>query len=197
MQLKERIGRRLSLRDLHILLTVAERGSLANAARDLAISQPVVSKAIAELERAVGARLLDRGRHGAEPTPVGRALIKRSLIAFDELREGMREIDCLNDPTMGEVRIGAPAAMAAGLLPELIGRAHIRHPGLTVHVTQMPTSSATYECLRRQKVDFLVGRLLSGSLDSDLDMKILFEGPAFCRRGGAESLGEAAQSRSV
>jgi hypothetical protein len=53
-------GRRLKLRDLQILLTVAECGTMGKAARVLAVSQPVVSKAISDLERAVGVTLLDR-----------------------------------------------------------------------------------------------------------------------------------------
>src|SRR6516162_4883249 len=68
MQWTDRIGLRLKLRDLHILLAVAKSGSMGKAAADLAISQPSVSKAIAEVEHAVGLRLLDRGAHGIEPT---------------------------------------------------------------------------------------------------------------------------------
>ncbi len=54
MDWTERIGSRIKLRDLHILLAVAEWGSMAEAAKRLAISQPVVSKAIADLERSIG-----------------------------------------------------------------------------------------------------------------------------------------------
>ena len=64
MQWIDRIGRRLKLRDLHILLSVAQRGSMAKAAAELAISQPAVSKAIADMERAIGLRLLERSRSG-------------------------------------------------------------------------------------------------------------------------------------
>jgi DNA-binding transcriptional LysR family regulator len=105
---ERRIGRRVTLRDLHILLEVSQRGSMAKAAAHLAVSQPAVSKAIADLERAVGARLLDRGPGGIEPTPYGRVLVKRALAVFDELRQGVNELEFLADPTTGEVRIGCP-----------------------------------------------------------------------------------------
>ena len=95
---KDRIGRRIKLRDLHILLAIAERGSLIKAAHDLAISPPVISKAITDLEAAVGARLFDRDRHGAVPTTFGRALINRSVAALDELRQGVKELEFLADP---------------------------------------------------------------------------------------------------
>ena len=54
MDWAERIGRRIRLRDLHILLAVAERGSMAKASAHLAISHPVVSKTISDLERILG-----------------------------------------------------------------------------------------------------------------------------------------------
>ena len=123
MRLADRIGRRLGLRDLHILLAVVERGSMARAARDLAVSQPVVSKTIADLEHTLGVRLLDRSRHGVTPTPYGRALLRRSTAAFDELRQGVKEIEFLAQPTAGEVHVGALAAMLAGLLPAAIADA--------------------------------------------------------------------------
>ena len=64
MRWADRIGRRLKLRDLHVLSAVVQWGSMAKAARHLAVSQPVVSAAIADLEHAVGVRLLDRSRQG-------------------------------------------------------------------------------------------------------------------------------------
>ena len=99
MQWADRIGRRIKLRDLHVLHAVAQAGSMTKAAGDLAISVPVVSKAIAELEHTIGVPLLDRSPKGVEPTAYGRALLRRGLVAFDELRQGVRDIEFLADPT--------------------------------------------------------------------------------------------------
>ena len=66
MPWSDRIGRRVKLRDLHVLLAVAETRSMAKAAERLAISQPVVSKTIADLEHALGVRLLDRTSQGVD-----------------------------------------------------------------------------------------------------------------------------------
>ena len=79
MQWADRIGRRLKLRDLHILMAVVQRGSMAKAAEDLAISQPVVSKSIADLEHSLGVHLLDRSPQGVEPTMYGRAIIESGV----------------------------------------------------------------------------------------------------------------------
>jgi len=71
----DRIGRRVKLRDLHVLLAVAQSGSMARAAERLAISKPVISKTISDLEHALGVRLLDRTSVGVEPTAYGRAFL--------------------------------------------------------------------------------------------------------------------------
>jgi DNA-binding transcriptional LysR family regulator len=60
MEWIDRIGRRLKLHDLHIFMTVAEMGSMGKAAERLALSQPSVSKAIANIEHAIGVPLFDR-----------------------------------------------------------------------------------------------------------------------------------------
>ena len=104
MQWSDRVGRRLKLRDLHILLTVARSGSMGKAATELAISQPSISKAIADAEHAVGLRLLDRRPQGIEPTIYGHALLKCGTAVFDELRQGVKELEFLTDPASGELQ---------------------------------------------------------------------------------------------
>src|SRR6266545_4406382 len=81
---ESQIGRRLKLRDLHVFATVVRRGSMAAAARELGVSQPAISEVIADLEHALGVRLVDRGAQGVESTIYGDALLKRSVAVFDE-----------------------------------------------------------------------------------------------------------------
>ena len=80
------IGRRLTLRDLHLFFTVVQQGSMAKAASQLGVSQPSVSEVIADLEHTLGARLFDRRPRGVEPTMYGNALLARTRAVFDELR---------------------------------------------------------------------------------------------------------------
>ena len=164
-----RIGRRLRLRDLHVLLTVVQCGSMAKAARRLYVSQPAVSKAIADLEHTVGARLLDRGPQGVEVTVYGNALVRRAVAAFDELRQGVGEIEFMANPTVGEARIGCNESLSAALLPGVIKRLSAEHPGVTVHVTQM-NQPITQEIrhLRLRNVDFIVGRGIFRIAEDDL-----------------------------
>src|SRR5258707_11337314 len=102
----EQISRRLKLRQLNVLVAVVRWGSMAKAAEHLSISQPVVSKTIADLESALGVRLLDRTSQGVEPTSHGLALLRRSEGIFNDLRASVSELEFLSDPTAGELRIG-------------------------------------------------------------------------------------------
>src|SRR5689334_15997166 len=92
---EERLSRRLKLRDLSVLLAVARCGSMGKAAEQLAVSQPGVSKVIADMEHALGVRLFDRNAMGVEPTIYAHALLDRSLVAFDELKQAVRHIEFL------------------------------------------------------------------------------------------------------
>ena len=148
MKWDDRIGRRLKLHDLHVLLTVAELGSMGKAAERLAVSQPSVSKAIADMEHTIGVRLLDRTPKGVEATAYGRALLRRGMGAFDELRQGIRDIESLADPTAGEVRVGCPEAIAAGLMLAVIARFSRQHPRVLVSVTAANNMSHEFRLLR-------------------------------------------------
>jgi DNA-binding transcriptional LysR family regulator len=166
---ESRIGRRLRLRDLHVLFAVVQAGSMGKAAGALGVSQPVVSEAIADLEATVGARLLDRSPRGVEPTPYGQALLKRGQAAFDELRQGIRDIEYLADPTIGEVRIGCPESLAAGVLPPIIDQLSRRYPRVRFQVLQVNTLNARLEFpeLRERKLDLVLARVVEALGDFD------------------------------
>src|SRR5882672_3685572 len=93
-----RIGRRVRLRDLHVLFAVVQHGSMAKAGVHLGMSQSAVSQSIAALEQAVEVPLLDRTPRGVELTLYGAALVRRGEAAFDELRSGVKDIEFLADP---------------------------------------------------------------------------------------------------
>jgi len=172
------IGRRLRLRDLHVFFTVVEWGSLAKAAAHLRVSQPAVSQLIADLEHALGAKLFDRSPRGVVPTVYGRALLARGRAAFDELKQGIRDIECLSDPTAGELKIGCQEAIAA-ILPPIIESFCLHYPGtiLDVHDEEFDRAAAK---LRDRSLDFILQRLrgrphADDHFFDDLHVEILFE----------------------
>jgi len=172
-----RIGRRVRLRDLHILFAVVQYGSMAKAGVHLGMSQSAVSQSIAAIEHTLDVRLLDRTWRGVEPTMYGSALMRRGRAAFDELRLGVKEIECLADPGAGEVRIACPEWPAAGILPPIIERLSLRHPRVTLRVVDVvSTSVMEYPELLERKVDLrfsLLSRPFDGELARDFDWQIL------------------------
>ena len=182
-QWDDRIGRRLKLRDLHILMTVAQCGGIGKAAAQLAVSQPAVSKAIAAMEDTLGVRLLDRTAQGVEPTLYGSALLKWGVAVFDDLRQGVEEIEFLADPTTGEVRIGSTEAMTAGFVPGVIDRLSAQFPRLVFNVLQAPGIDLQYRDLRERSIDLILGRMVTPVADDDLNVQILFDDPIFVVAG--------------
>src|ERR1700750_2303297 len=122
MQFSDRIGRRMKLHDIHVLMAVVQAGSMGKAAALLNTTQSAISRSMAELEGAVGVRLLDHSPHGVEPTGYGRALLKRGIAAFDELKQSIQDIEFLSDPAAGELRIGSGIALAEGIVLAVIER---------------------------------------------------------------------------
>src|SRR6476659_8600019 len=173
MQWGDRIGRRLRLKDLHTLQTVAEVGSMAKASKHLALSQPAISKAISDMERMLGAPLMDRSSHGIELTESGRLLVERCRIIFDEVKQGIREIEHLSDPTRGHVRIGT-IGPATAAVSEIICQLARRYPRITYDVTVGDPDTLERE-LRARAIDVLLTRWNSRSGADDLAAEVLYK----------------------
>jgi len=174
MRWDARIGRRLKLHDLHVLLAVVQAGSMAKAASHLAVSQPAVSKAIADMEHVLGVRLLDRSSQGVEPTRYGRALIKRGNAVFDELRQGVQEIEFLADPTVGELRIGASEPVAAAIVSVVIERLSRQYPRVVFHVLPGYTESL-YHDLNERDVELVITRTFEPVSGEHLNTEVLYD----------------------
>jgi DNA-binding transcriptional LysR family regulator len=174
---ESQIGRRLKLRDLHVFCTVVRRGSMAKAASHLGVSQPAVSEVVADLEHMLGFRLLDRRPHGIEPTIYGRALVKRSTIVFDELKQGINDIECLADPASGEVRIGCAEAFASAALPPIIQHFSQAHPRVFLHLKPLVTPTLDFPELRARSLDVVLARIVRplANEDDDLNVETLFD----------------------
>ncbi|HEY4405326.1 MAG TPA: LysR family transcriptional regulator [Xanthobacteraceae bacterium] len=183
MHWTDRIGRRLNPHDLHIFMAVVEQGNMARAADTLAISRPVVSRTIAGLEQALGVRLLDRSPQGVEPTLYGRALLKRSVAVFDELKQSVRDIESLGDPNAGEVRIGCTEPMAAGFVSAVIDRLSRQYPQLVFQLELCTTPAQQFHVLRERKCDLVVARLWTQAAEPDLDVEVMFDDQVFVVAG--------------
>src|SRR5262245_11693093 len=171
------VGRRLNLRHLRIFSEVIEHGSMAKAASRMGLSQPTVSEVIAELEHSYGVRLLDRSPQGVVPTAYGEALLKRSIAAFDELKQSSRDIAFLADPTVGELRIGCQAALAVALIPPVVMRFSELYPRVVLYVDELPTQASQRTALQDRKCDVVLARVAAPALHDEqgLDVEPIFD----------------------
>jgi DNA-binding transcriptional LysR family regulator len=174
MPTAEQISQRIKLRQLNVLVAVTRFGSMAKAADHLAVSQPVISKAINDLEILLGVRLLDRGPFGAEPTAHGRALLRRCVGIFDELRTGVSELDTLSNPDSGELRIGCEETLATGVLPSIIDRLSRRHSQLTYEIVIADPNTLRERDLLGRNAELAIMRVEEGEQDPRFDTQLLY-----------------------
>jgi DNA-binding transcriptional LysR family regulator len=136
-------------------------------------TQPAISKSIADLEHAMRVRLLDRTAQGVEPTRYGRALLQRSTAVFDELKQGVKEIEFLADPTAGEIRIGSTEPLAAGIIPAAIDRLNRQYPRISCHVDVQADFTALENKLRAREIDLMIACNLAHPISEDLNSEML------------------------
>lgn len=174
MESSERIGLRIKLHDLRVLVTVVQAGSMTKAADLLNTTQPAISRSVMQLERATGVRLLERMPQGVAPTSYGRALLEGGMAVFDDLRQAVRNIQFLADPTVGEVRIGCTPILGATFVSAVVDRLSRRYPRMTFRLV-----TSYLEPLRRQlrerEVDLLIVRRFEPAADDPMDFELLFD----------------------
>ena len=170
----DRLKRRLRLRDLDTLMAVVQAGGMRKAADALHMSQGAVSKAVAELESELGVRLLERSAKGVEATVYGQALLRRGRAIFDELRQGVNELNHLAEPGVGELSLGVGESLAASVVPAVIERVHRKHPRITFKVESGDPPVLLDHFLRSRLCELVMLRPWAPISDADIDAQALF-----------------------
>lgn len=174
MQVSDRIGLRVKLHDLHVLMAVVQAGNMSKAAALLNTTQPAVSRSIAELERTIGVRLLDRSSQGVEVTEYGQILLDGGTAVFDDLRQAVKNIKFLADPTAGEVSIGCNHFIAGSFVSAVIQRLSRQYPRIVFHLVTAQAESLQRE-LSERNVDFLIAARWGSPMDERLEFEPLFD----------------------
>jgi DNA-binding transcriptional LysR family regulator len=179
----EIVSRRIKLRQLNVLLSVMQWGSMARAADHLSVSQPVVSKTIAELESLLGVSLLNRTSQGVEPTIYGSALARRSTAIFNDLRTSIGELEALADPSGGELRIGTTEPMVAGFVSRIVSELLLDHPRVRLHIILGDPPLLQERELRDREIDLMIGRLPNDTAADHTQLEVLLWERAFVVAG--------------
>jgi len=155
----------LNLNHLRILHAVLEQGSITGAAHALHISQPAVSRQLAELEAAVGAPLVDRLPRGVRPTAAGELLGERARRLFAEEEAAERELAELLGRQRGRLAVGASTTIGSYLVPGIFGEFSVRHPAIALELVTANT--------RAIQSDIVEGRVDVGLTEGFADADVL------------------------
>jgi DNA-binding transcriptional LysR family regulator len=143
----------VSLRQLRAFLAVAGHRHFRRAAEALHLTQPAVSRLIADLEAELDVRLFDRSTREVVPTEAGRYLEQAVSRVLDELDGVLTHARAQADPLRGRVRVAAVPTLSAGLLPTCIGRCAVEHPSLEILLRDQ-TQAQVLDAVRGGEVDF-------------------------------------------
>jgi DNA-binding transcriptional LysR family regulator len=166
----------LKLKHLQLIVALDEFRHLGRSAEFLSLTQPAVSKSLAEIERMFGLDLFVRSTRGTEPTAYGQKVARfaRSVLAdFDRTRE---DIATISSGGAGRIRLGAMVAATPGLVVEAVSALKARSPQTTVSIEEGDLSRLLPR-LRVGELDFIVGRLEPGYAAPDLETEVLYKEP--------------------
>ena len=150
-------GRVVRLRQLEYFVAICEHGSFSAASQRLLVAQPSLSQQIRNLERELGAELLERGRHGVSLTPAGRVFLPRAqavLAAAEDARESVLD---LNRGRGGELHVLTVRSVASGILPGSIARWHALYPATVLRLHDYSHRKDLEEAVRQGVGDLAIG----------------------------------------
>jgi DNA-binding transcriptional LysR family regulator len=142
----------VQIQQLAVFVAVAELGSFTKAAERMQLSQPALSKHLANLERELGTPLLRRRRTGATLTPAGEALLPLARRILNDVETARFEVHALEELRGGKVRLGTIPSLCTGLVADALHQFHERYPGVRLLVEETGSRA-------------LVGLLGQGELD--------------------------------
>jgi len=148
---------------------------MGRASAELGISQPVISKTIADLEHVLHVKLLDRSKRGVEPTIYGRALLRCGAAVFDELRRGVTDVEFLMDPAAGELHIGCTEPLASGFVALIVDQLSQSYPRAALHIVPGDAVSLQSRELRQRNIEMAVIPITGLAPDQDTALEVIFD----------------------
>lgn len=162
----------MELKNLHYFLETARAGSLTKAAKALHVTQPTLSRQIAQLEYEVGASLFIRKSHSIELTDKGRLLSLRAQEILEMTRRMEAELQQLNSEITGDIHIGCAEAGSFSQIASLLAKVKKEHSGIRIHLYSGDTSDLT-DRMERGLLDFI---LLAQNPDLSIYNAVLLHG---------------------
>ena len=161
-------------RSLQLLVALDDFRQLGKVAASAHVTQPAISRALAQLERGLGLKLFERTARGVHPTIYGECLIRHARTMLSGLAQARDELQGLMSGSSGTLRVGVFATAALALLPRALALMKRRHPGMMVMVREGTMETMLPE-LWLGNLDLIVGRLPDSRMAQGLHEKTLME----------------------
>lgn len=161
-------------RHIDCFLEIVRQGTIAGAAEQLSITQPALSRTLADLEAILEARLMERSRSGITLTPSGETFLRYASASASALDQGVLQVARGRRGSRQSVNVGVLPNVAARVLPEAVEVFKSEHPEILVRV-ETGTNRALTQSLREGDLDFVVGRLAAPADMSGLNFEPLFQ----------------------
>lgn len=195
MQAAELLSSQIKLRHMIVVSMIAQRGSIREASEALHLTQPAMSRTLAEVERILGIRLFDRVPKGMLVRDDGAALITRMQFVASEVGALLRHAAEITEGGRGEVSVGTLLAGTADILPSALFEITSNYPDISVAVYE-GTPDRLHELLIAGRLDLVVGRVLPLASMPGVDVEPLYDDEVHLvcapdhRRSGGRSLAE-------
>ncbi|MBL8378120.1 MAG: LysR family transcriptional regulator [Burkholderiales bacterium] len=176
MTIRRFFGRDLKLRHLRLLIAIDDAGRLSQVARLMHVTQPALSKSLAEIERAIGAPLFDRTAHGLVPNRAGTTLIRAARSVLAELERANGDMENLARGEVQRLNVGVMPTMSLGLVAGAVALLGQRHPGVAVNVAEGLTEALLPELIAG-RLDMVIGARLRRALPAGIEPFPLYDEP--------------------
>lgn len=174
MSIRDYFDRDVRLRHLRLLVAIDDAGRLTRAAQLLHVTQPALSKALAEIERSIGSPLFERTPHGLTATPAGATLVRAARAALAELERAGLELQRPAHAAARVLVVGAMPTAGWSLLSDAVARWRMVHPSATVRVVDGPTGALLPQ-LVAGRLDLILGARLRPAVPQGIEGLALYE----------------------
>ncbi|GLK85637.1 LysR substrate-binding domain-containing protein [Ancylobacter defluvii] len=174
--MRQKLSSRLKLRQIEIVIAVAEQGSFLAASHQLELSQPAVSKAVQEIEAILGQPIFDRVPRGVLINPFGKAVVERGRAMLSLVERLGDDVVLIEQGLAGTLVIGALPTAASSVLPAALGRLRATNPDLNIRIVQGRTVELMPQ-LESGKLDIIVGRLYEAETSQDVQRETIYHEP--------------------
>jgi DNA-binding transcriptional LysR family regulator len=166
----------LKARHLRLLVAIYDFRNLRQVASNSYITVPAVSKALGEIESALGVKLFERTVNGLRPTAYGECVVRHARAVLSSLSQTAEEIKALQTGSAGKVHVGALPTLISTIMPKALALLKQEAPHTNVSIVEGRMSALLQE-LRRGDLDMIVGRLPNRSDTVGLQEQALLDTP--------------------